>query len=70
MGINTVPESTMKTELSIQWQEHDLDGIMRYFANGFKMKRNQKLLKYEFVTDVGLRKVAFKLFIETRFPRH
>lgn len=54
--------------VEIKYQEHDLDDIMRYFANGFTPIPGTKILRYEFTIDMFKRMVIFKLFVEQESP--
>lgn len=56
----------MSEPIEIKYQEHDLDSIMRYFANGFTPQPDTKILRYEFTIDTFKRVVIFKLFIKTK----
>jgi hypothetical protein len=53
----------MKT-VEIKFQEHNFDDVLRYFAEGFKPKPGEKIVKYEYTVDGFTRKVIFKLYVE------
>ncbi len=54
--------------MRVEYQEHDLNGVMRYYAEGFmpkseRGKRKEQIVKYEFTIDTFTRKVIFKLYV-------
>ena len=49
--------------MPIQYQEHDLDDIMRYFAKDFKPKKG-RITKYEYRIDTHLRQVIFIIYTD------
>jgi hypothetical protein len=55
-----VKQMSNQKQHDYRYQEHDLDGIIRYFANGF----DGKILRYEFWVDTHRRSVVFKLLVE------
>lgn len=52
--------------MEIKYQEHDLDGIMRYFANGFENPKGKQIVKWEFTIDTFRRIVIYKIYIDEK----
>lgn len=48
-------------KLKIEYQEISLEDVIRYFADGFKVKIEQ----YEWFLDAQKGKVIFKLYVES-----
>lgn len=52
--------------MKIQYQEHDVESVMSYFAAGFEMKEGQKLFNHEWFYDSKKGKVVFRLTIQEK----
>lgn len=52
--------------MKIQYQEHSIESVMDYFANGFEMKEGQKLYRHEWFYDSSKGKVIFRLSIQEK----
>ena len=54
----------MSKEVTTIWQQHDLDDVIRYFAESFKAGAGKKILRYEFTVDTHRRIVTFQIFVQ------
>lgn len=53
-------------DAEIQWQEHDLDDIIQYFAKGFQPPKGKEIIRYEFWIDPQKRAVIFSLVVKDK----
>lgn len=52
--------------MKIEYQEADLDTVLRYYAKGYRLPKDGALYQFEAMVDTGKRKVVFKLYIEEK----
>lgn len=50
--------------MEIKHQEHDIETVMNYFVQGFKMKPGESITRHEWFYDSRKGKVVFKLYVE------
>lgn len=58
----TVADNPTKTE--IQYREHPLQEVLRYFVNGYKLQEGE-IFSHEAFVDTAKGKVVLKLFVKT-----
>ena len=49
--------------IKIEYQDISIAQVIEFFVDGFKLKKNQKILKYEHFYDPHKGTVILKLFI-------
>ncbi len=53
----------------IQWQEHDLDDVVRHFAKGFTPPKGKQIIRFDYWIDTHKRAVIFSLIVKDKEPK-
>jgi hypothetical protein len=52
--------SGLWSNFETKWQEHEIDEVMRYFVDGFKLPEDRRIVNSEWFIDQVKGKVVFR----------